>query len=73
MSFCFRRYVKLGWLNRHFPDHEVIVELDNPNSIHALNRFWEEVHVEWRYKKKSLRQEELYTMGLPALHDDDEF
>ena len=28
-------YVKLRWLERHFPDHEVI---DNPNSIHVFNR-----------------------------------
>ena len=33
-----QRYVKLRWLERHFPDHEVIVEIDNPNSIHAFNR-----------------------------------
>ena len=33
-----RRYVKLRWLEHHFPDHEVIVEIDNPNSIHAFNR-----------------------------------
>ena len=34
-----KRYVRLRWLDRHFPDHEVIVEIDNPNSIHAFNRF----------------------------------
>ena len=33
-----KRYVKLRWLERHFPDHEVIVEIDNPNSIHVFNR-----------------------------------
>ena len=33
-----KQYVKLRWLARHFPDHEVIVEIDNPNSIHAFNR-----------------------------------
>ena len=32
-----KRYVKLRWLDRHFPDHEVIVEIDNPNSIHVFN------------------------------------
>ena len=32
-------YVKLRWLERHFPDHEVIVEIENPNSIHKFNRF----------------------------------
>ena len=34
-----KRYVKLRWFDRHFPDHEVIVEIDNSNSIHAFNRF----------------------------------
>ena len=24
-----KRYVKLRWFERHFPDHEVIVEIDN--------------------------------------------
>ena len=37
-------YVKLRWFDRHFPDHEVIVEIDNPNSIHAFNRFEEQEH-----------------------------
>ena len=41
-------YVKLKWINQYFPDHEVIVELENPNSIHALNRFEEECYVEQR-------------------------
>ena len=34
-----KTYVKLRWIDRHFPDHEVIVEIDNPNSIHVFNRF----------------------------------
>ena len=25
-----KRYVKLRWFDRHFPDHEVIVETHNP-------------------------------------------
>ena len=41
-----KRYVKLRWFDQHFPDHEVIVEIDNPNSIHAFNRFEEEGHAE---------------------------
>ena len=41
-----KRYVKLRWFDRHFPDHEVIVEIDNPNSIHAFSRFEEEGHAE---------------------------
>ena len=36
-----KRYVKLRWFDRHFPEHEVIVEIDNTNSIHAFNRFEE--------------------------------
>ena len=34
-----KRYVKLRWFDRHFPVHEVIVEIDDQNSIHAFNRF----------------------------------
>ena len=41
-----KRYVKLRWFDRHFPDHEIIVKIDNPNSIHAFNRFEEEGHAE---------------------------
>ena len=41
-----KRYVKLSWFDQHFPDHEVIVETDYPNSIHAFNRFEEEGHAD---------------------------
>ena len=44
-----KRCVKLRWFDRHFPDHEVIVEIDDPNSIHAFNRFEEEGHAEGKY------------------------
>ena len=64
-----KRYVKLRWFDRHFPDHEVIVEIDNPNSIHTFNRFEEEGHAERRYNHFRL---ELYAMGVPAILDDDE-
>ena len=37
-----KRCVQLRWFDQHFPDHEIIVEIDNPNSIHAFNRFEEE-------------------------------
>ena len=70
-----KRYVKLRWFDRHFPDHEIIVEIDNPNSIHAFNRFEEEGHAERRYnhfRLIDLTREELYTMGVPAILDDDE-
>ena len=41
-----KRHVILKGLNRYFHDNEDIVKLDNPNSIHALNWFEEESHVE---------------------------
>ena len=28
-----KRYVKLRWFNQHYPDHVVIVEIENPSSI----------------------------------------
>ena len=67
--------MKLRWFDWHFPEHEVIVEIDNPNSIHAFNRFEEEGHVEHRYNHfslKDLTREELYVMGVPAILDDEE-
>ena len=44
-----KRCVKLRWFDRNFPEHEVIVEIDNPNSIHAFNRLEEEGHAGRRY------------------------
>ena len=61
-----KRYVKLRWFDQHFPDHEVIVEIDNPNSIHAFNRFEEEKHAERKdnhFRLIGLTREELYAMG----------
>ena len=70
-----KRYVKLRWFDRHFPDHEVIVEIDNPNSIHEFNRFEEEGHAEQKYNHFrfiDLTREELYAMGVPAILGDEE-
>ena len=70
-----KRYVKLRWFDRHFPDHEVIVEIENPNSIHAFNRFEEEGHAERKYnhfRLIDLTREELYAMGVPAILDEEE-
>ena len=70
-----KRYVKLRWFDRHFPDHEAIVEIDNLNSIHAFDRFEEEGHAERIYnhfRLIDLTREELYTMGVPATLDDNE-
>ena len=49
-----KSYVKLRWFEQHFPDHEVIVEIDNPNSIHAFNRFEKEGHAEQKYNYSRL-------------------
>ena len=70
-----KRYVKLRWSDRHFPDHEVIVEIENPNSIHAFNQFEEKGNAEWKYnhfRQIDLTREELYTMGVPAILDEEE-
>ena len=44
-----KRYVKLRWFDRNYPDYEIIAEIDNSNSIHAFNRFEEEGLAERRY------------------------
>ena len=70
-----KRYVKVRWFDSHFPDHEIIVEIDNSNSIHAFNRFEEDWHAERKYNHFRLidsTREELYTMGVPAILDDEE-
>ena len=70
-----KRYVKLRWFDRHFPDHEIIVEIDNPNSIHVFNRFEEKGHAERRcnhFRLIDLTREELYAMAVPAILDDEE-
>ena len=62
-----KRYVKPRWLEPHFPDHEVIVEIDNPNSIHAFNRFEEEGHVERKFNHFQLidlTRDNLYDIGI---------
>ena len=60
-----KRYVKLRWFDQHFPDHEVIVEINNPNIIHSFNRFEEEGHAERKYnhfRLTDLTREELHAM-----------
>ena len=51
------------------------MEIGNPNSIHALNRFEDERYAEQKYnhfRLIDLTREELYSMGVPAILDDDE-
>ena len=57
--------MKLRWFDRHFLEYEVIVEIDNRNSIHVFNQFEEEGHTEQKYnhfRLIDLTQEELYVM-----------
>ena len=70
-----KTYVKLTWFDQHFSEHEVIVEIGSPNSIHAFNRFQEEGHVKSRYNHLrliDLTREEFYAMVVPAILDDEE-
>ena len=61
---------KRRWFHGKFPRGEEIVIIDNPNGIHAFNRFEEEGHVE-RYKCHfrlvDLTRDDLYDMGVPAI------
>ena len=69
-----KRYVKLQWLERHFPDHEVIVEIDNPNSIHAFNRLEEEEPIERKYnhfRLLNLTRDDLYRRGIAGIDTDE--
>ena len=72
-----KMYVKLRWLNWHFPDCGVFVEIDSSNSLHAFNRFDEKGHVEQKFNNFrliDLTPEELHTMWVPViLGVDDEF
>ena len=69
-----KQYVKLRWLERHFPDHEVIVEIDNPNSIHAINRLKGEERIERKYnhfRLLDLTRDDLYRWGIAAIDIDE--
>jgi len=61
---------KRRWILEQFPRSEEIVVIDNPNGVHAFNRFEEEEHVE-RYKCHfrlvDLTREDLYNLGVPAI------
>ena len=70
-----KRYVKVRWFDRCFPDHEVTVEIGNPNIIHAFNQFKEEGHAERKcnhFRLTDLTREELYAIGVSAVLDDEE-
>ena len=70
-----KRYVKLRWFDKHFTDHDFIVEINNPNSIHAFNWFDEEGHTEQKHNRSrliDLTREELYAQWIPAILDNGE-
>ena len=61
-------------LKKRFLDHESIFELNNANSIHVFSQF-EESPVEClqcHFKQMDLTRENLYTMGVPAILDDND-
>jgi len=61
---------KRRWLLEQFSHSEEIVIIDNPNSVHAFNRFEEEGHIErfgCHFKLVDLTREDLYEMGVPAI------
>ena len=67
-----KRYVQLRWFDRHFPDNEVIVEIDNPNSTHAFNRSEEEGDAGQKYnhfRLTDLTREDLYIMGVHVINE----
>ena len=61
---------KRRWLQEKFPRSEEIVVIDNPNGVHAFNRFEEEKHVErygCHFRLIDLTREDLYNIGVPAV------
>ena len=63
---------KRRWFLEKFPSSEEIVIIDNPNSVHAFNRFEEEGHVKrfnCHFKLLDLTRDDLYDLGVPALQD----
>ena len=63
---------KRRWLFEKFPRCEEIVVIDNPNSVHAFNRFEEEEHVQrygCHFKLLDLTREDLYGMGVPPIEE----
>ena len=51
------------------------MEIDNPNSIHAFNRFEEEGHAgrkDNHFRLTDLTRKELYAMGVPGILDDED-
>ena len=63
---------KRRWFRDNYPNSEEIVVIDNPNGIHAFNRFEEKGHVErfqCHFKLLDLTRDDLYDLGVPALED----
>ena len=60
------------WCLEKFPSSEEIVVIDNPNDIHAFNRFEEEGHIKRfksHFKLLDLTRDDLYDLGVPALQE----
>ena len=62
------------WIINLNNDYEVIVEIDNPNSIHAFNILEEEEHIEHKYnhfRLLELTRDDLYRRGIAAIDIDE--
>ena len=69
-----RRFImtKRWWFDQPFPDHEVIVEIDDPNYIDAFNRFEKEGNVQrfqCHFRLVDLVRDALYAVDSPTIHD----
>lgn len=63
---------KRRWMLDNYTKSEEIVVIDNPNGIHAFNRFEEDGHVEryrCHFRLIDLTRDDLYDLVVPALED----
>ena len=63
---------KRRWCLEKFPSSEEIVIIDNPNGVHAFNRFEEDGHVErfkCHFELLDLTRDDLYDLRVPAIED----
>ena len=70
-----RRFIntKNGWFKAQYPNHRFIMdELDNPNGIHAFNRFEEKGYVErfqCHFRLVDIPRDVLYALATPATQE----
>ena len=64
---------KRRWFKAQYPHHKpIIVELENPNSIHAFNRFTEKGYVErflCHFRLADIPRDTLYALATTAIQE----